>query len=231
MSPYGCFVCQWFVFATKLTSDLSNISRLCGNVKNVTNNLPTSRRLPTLKWMTTNLSYIGRLWWKFTAPPKTDQWPANITQVTIPTSDLCDVGRFDLKNIFSIDWSRKLPHTCHTSAGCDENPPLHRKPTSDLPTSDRSPYRPVTCVMLAGLIQQDKCGYTWVMSAGLMALFSPVTLWQVARRVRIYAHSLFCPWINIFKQKLNDLIIHPNRLLSNHHFINNCFDTLYPKSS
>ena len=45
--------------------------------------------------ITTHLSYIGRLWWKSAAPPKTDQWPADIRQVTVPTSDLCDVGRFD----------------------------------------------------------------------------------------------------------------------------------------
>ena len=53
----------------------------------------------------------------------------------------------------------------------------------DLPDVGRSPYCPVTCVMFAGLIQQEKCGYTWVMSAGLMALFSPVPIWQVARSV------------------------------------------------
>ena len=39
-------------------------------------------------------------------------------------------------------------------------------------------------MMLAGLIQQEKCGYTWVMSAGLMALFSPVPIWQVARSAK-----------------------------------------------
>ena len=187
-SPYGCFVCQWFVFPTKLTSDLSNISRLCGNLKNVTNNLPTSHRLPTSKWMTTDLSNIGRLWWKFSAPPKTDQWPANISQVELLTIDLSDVGRFNAIDIFSIAWSPKTPQTCQTSAGCDENPPLTRKPTIDLPTSDRLSYWPSTCMMLAGLIQQEKCGYTWVMAGFHLCLYG--RLLGVHSEMSSYCHNL-----------------------------------------
>ena len=45
--------------------------------------------------------------------------------------------------------------------------------------------------MLAGLIQQDKCGYTWVTSAGFMALFPPVLIWQVARSVILMLHTKF----------------------------------------
>ena len=43
----------------------------------------------------------------------------------------------------------------------------------------------MTCMTLAGLIQTKKCGQTCLMVAGLLTLFSPVHIWQVARSDKV----------------------------------------------
>ena len=71
---------------------------------------------------------------------------ANVIQVFGQLQNLADVCRY--WSVFS--GARNFPHNLLKT----QNFPLHRKQTSDLPTSSRFSNGPMTCVMLAGLIQK-----------------------------------------------------------------------------
>ena len=152
----------------KLNNDLLNVSRLCE--KSVIVNLksdqwPADVAQPELRFLK----------WNENNRPKTCQTSAgceeNTPLIRKPTSDLptsCRFCNWPMTCVMSAGLIQKIflkwtiaenwPVTCGTSAGWDEYAPLIRKPTSDLPTSDRSCNWPMTCVMLAGLIQTKKCG-------------------------------------------------------------------------
>ena len=92
---------------------------------------------------------------------------------------MCEMWPTTCRHHTGCQHENEWPQTCRTSAGCDENSPLHRKPTSDLPTSARSPYRPVTCVMLAGLIWK-----IFFQLTGAENYHTPVIHRQVVMKIR-----------------------------------------------